>query len=160
LEAATIASQLDSRRDLDKHARCRARRKGNRKRRRLLCAPSSSPSSPRHSVKSEVPLAHGVEAGQERERTGTRSPLLHSSSPYSPPRADQKRPRRCGCCGPLPHRGSQRSLQDAVGVGVTAASVAFGDVILQFLLPYKGYLSLQVGTLAGGSLTHAIFKGK
>jgi hypothetical protein len=31
-----------------------------------------------------------------------------------------------------------------LGVGVTAVSVAFGDV--------KGYLSLQVGTLAGDSL--------
>jgi hypothetical protein len=135
------------------------------KRRRLLYAPSSSPSPlrvvlplrlvPRHAVKSEVPLAHDVKAGQERWRTRTRSPLFRPSSPCSPPRARAGLPPSGG--GRSPHREQTRSgLADMVaavlsliagangrcrmrlGVGVTAASVAFGDVILLFLLPHKG----------------------
>jgi hypothetical protein len=135
-----------------------------------LSSARRSPPPPRSPPRRQVvaPLAHNVEAGQERQRTGTRYPLLRPSSPCSPPRAGAGLPPSGG--GRPPQREQTRSGLTGVaaavlsliagangccrmrlGVGLTVVSVAFGDVILLFHLPHKGYLSLQVGTLVGDS---------
>jgi hypothetical protein len=50
--------------------------------------------------------------------------------------------------------GANGCCRMRLGVGVTAVSVAFEGCDSPVSSPHKGYLSLQVGNLAGDSLTH------